>query len=82
MKKVFFGNSGAEANECAIKGARKFGTDKNPDKNVIITLKDSFHGRTVTTLSATGTVKAFVWDGISSLKPHAEETVKTIAAAE
>lgn len=54
MKKVFFGNSGAEANECAIKGARKFGTDKNPDKNVIITLKDSFHGRTVTTLSATG----------------------------
>ena len=54
MKKVFFGNSGAEANECAIKGARKFGTDKNPDKNVIVTLKDSFHGRTVTTLSATG----------------------------
>lgn len=54
MKKVFFGNSGAEANECAIKGARKFGTDKNPDKNVIITLRDSFHGRTVTTLSATG----------------------------
>ncbi len=54
MKKVFFGNSGAEANECAIKGARKFGTDKNPNKNVIITLKDSFHGRTVTTLSATG----------------------------
>lgn len=54
MKKVFFSNSGAEANECAIKGARKFGTDKNPDKNVIITLKNSFHGRTITTLSATG----------------------------
>ena len=54
MKKVFFSNSGAEANECAIKAARKFGTDKNPDKNVIITLKNSFHGRTVTTLSATG----------------------------
>lgn len=54
MKKVFFGNSGAEANECAIKGARKFGTDIREDKNVIITLKDSFHGRTVTTLSATG----------------------------
>lgn len=54
MKKVFFSNSGAEANECAIKGARKFGTDINPDKNVIITLKNSFHGRTVTTLSATG----------------------------
>lgn len=54
MNKVFFSNSGAEANECAIKAARKYGTDKNPDKNVIITLKNSFHGRTVTTLSATG----------------------------
>ena len=54
MSKVFFSNSGAEANECAIKGARKYGTDKNPDKNIIITLKNSFHGRTVTTLSATG----------------------------
>ena len=54
MKKVFFGNSGAEANECAIKGARKFGTDIREDKNVFITLKDSFHGRTITTLSATG----------------------------
>ena len=54
MSKVFFSNSGAEANECAIKGARKYGTDKDPDKNVIITLVNSFHGRTVTTLSATG----------------------------
>ena len=54
MKKVFFSNSGAEANECAIKAARKYGTDKNPDKNIIITLENSFHGRTVTTLSATG----------------------------
>ena len=54
MSKVFFSNSGAEANECAIKAARKYGTDKSPDKNVIITLKNSFHGRTVTTLSATG----------------------------
>lgn len=54
MKKVFFSNSGAEANECAIKAARKYGTDKNPDKNVIITLENSFHGRTITTLSATG----------------------------
>lgn len=55
MKKVFFGNSGAEANECAIKTARKYGNKvlgfKNP---VIITLKNSFHGRTVTTLTATG----------------------------
>ena len=54
MKKVFFSNSGAEANECAIKAARKYGTDKNPEKNIIITLENSFHGRTVTTLSATG----------------------------
>ena len=55
MKKVFFGNSGAEANECAIKTARKYGNKvlgfENP---VITTLKNSFHGRTVTTLTATG----------------------------
>lgn len=55
MKKVFFGNSGAEANECAIKVARKYGAEnKGKDYNVIITLKNSFHGRTLTTLSATG----------------------------
>lgn len=54
MKKVFFSNSGAEANECAIKAARKYGTDKNANKNVIITLENGFHGRTITTLSATG----------------------------
>lgn len=55
MKKVFFGNSGAEANECAIKVARKYGQDKRgKDCNVIITLKNSFHGRTLTTLAATG----------------------------
>jgi len=54
MSKVFFSNSGAEANECAIKTARKYGTDKDADKNKIITLKNSFHGRTITTLSATG----------------------------
>ena len=55
MKKVFFTNSGAESNECAIKVARKYGADnKGEDYNVIITLKNSFHGRTITTLSATG----------------------------
>ncbi len=55
MKKVFFGNSGAEANECAIKVARKYSAEtKGEDYNVIITLKNSFHGRTITTLSATG----------------------------
>lgn len=55
MKKVFFSNSGAEANECAIKAARKYGADKKgKEYNVIITLENSFHGRTITTLSATG----------------------------
>lgn len=55
MKKVFFGNSGAEANECAIKTARKYGNKVlGFEKPVIITLKNSFHGRTVTTLTATG----------------------------
>ena len=55
MKKVFFSNSGAEANECAIKAARKYSQDKyGVDRYVIATLKNSFHGRTVTTLSATG----------------------------
>ena len=55
LAKVCFGNSGAEANECAIKIARKYSFDKyGADRNEIITLKNSFHGRTVTTLSATG----------------------------
>ncbi len=56
MKKVFFSNSGAEANECAIKVARKYAFLKwgNEEKSNIITLKNSFHGRTVTTLAATG----------------------------
>ena len=65
MKKVFFSNSGAEANECAIKAARKYAFDKwvkeNPDKDpaecdryTIVSLKNSFHGRTLTTLAATG----------------------------
>ena len=55
MSKVFFSNSGAEANECAIKAARKYAADKyGKDRNVILTLKNSFHGRTITTLAATG----------------------------
>ncbi|MBE6843760.1 MAG: aspartate aminotransferase family protein [Ruminococcus sp.] len=53
--KVFFGNSGAEANECAIKIARKYSFDKyGENRNTIITLVNSFHGRTLCTLSATG----------------------------
>ena len=55
MKKVFFSNSGAEANECAIKAGRKYGeVKKGKEYYTILTLKNSFHGRTITTLSATG----------------------------
>ena len=55
MKKVFFGNSGAEANECAIKVARKYSAEKKgEDHYTILTLVNSFHGRTLTTLAATG----------------------------
>ena len=55
LSKVFFCNSGAEANECAIKVARKYAFEKYSGKrNKIITLVNSFHGRTVTTLAATG----------------------------
>jgi acetylornithine/N-succinyldiaminopimelate aminotransferase len=55
MSKVFFGNSGAEANECAIKLARKYAAEhKGEEYYHIITLENSFHGRTLTTLAATG----------------------------
>ena len=55
MKKVFFANSGAEANECAIKVARKYSAEKKgAEYYTIITLVNSFHGRTLTDLSATG----------------------------
>lgn len=55
MRKVFFSNSGAEANECAIKAARKYASDNlGSDYFTIVTLENSFHGRTLTTLAATG----------------------------
>lgn len=56
MKKVFFANSGAEANECAIKAARRYAFKKYGDESHagIVTLINSFHGRTITTLAATG----------------------------
>lgn len=56
MKKVFFSNSGAESNECAIKAARRYACLKHGDMehSKIITLKNSFHGRTIATLAATG----------------------------
>ncbi len=55
LSDVFFSNSGAEANECAIKAARKYSSDKyGPGRFRIITLVNSFHGRTMATLTATG----------------------------
>ena len=55
MSKVFFGNSGAEANEGAIKAARKYSVDHyRKDRTTVITLVNSFHGRTIATLTATG----------------------------
>ena len=55
MKKVFFSNSGAESNECAIKVARKYSSDKyGENRYTVISLVNSFHGRTLTTLAATG----------------------------
>jgi len=55
MSKVFFSNSGAEANECAIKVGRKYASDKyGAGRFTVITLENSFHGRTLTTLAATG----------------------------
>jgi len=57
MEKVFFSNSGAEANEAALKIARKYGNDKGISKPQVITAENSFHGRTMATLSATGNKK-------------------------
>ena len=58
FKKVFFSNSGAEANECAVKAARKYAADRRGIASpVIVTLEGSFHGRTLTTLAATGQEK-------------------------
>lgn len=55
MSKVFFSNSGAEANECAIKAARKYSAEKKGEGcYTVVTIKNSFHGRTLTTLAATG----------------------------
>ena len=65
--KVFFSNSGAEANEAAIKLARKFGSKQNGKPYEIITMKDSFHGRTITTLKATGQTK--YQDGFGPFTP-------------
>ena len=65
MENVFFSNSGAEANEAAIKIARLYGHQQGIDKPCIVVMEKSFHGRTMATLSATGNAK--VQDGFSPL---------------
>ncbi|MDG1689010.1 MAG: aspartate aminotransferase family protein [Gammaproteobacteria bacterium] len=67
MSQAFFCNSGAEANEAAIKIARKYGHSKGIDKPVIIVMDNSFHGRTMATLTATGNAK--VHAGFEPLLP-------------
>ena len=82
MDKVFFGNSGAEANECAIKLARKYSSDRfGRDRTHIVTLENSFHGRTITTLAATGqdVFHQHFWpftEGFSYAEPNNMESVK------
>ena len=85
MKKVFFANSGAEANECAIKTARKYSHDKYGDgRYTIITLKNSFHGRTIATLTACGQDSLHedfgpFLDGFVYAEPDNFESVKKLA---
>ena len=57
LDKAFFSNSGAEANEAAIKLARKYGKNNNIGEGEIITMEHSFHGRTLTTITATAKPK-------------------------
>ncbi len=83
FSKVFFANSGAEANECAIKLARKYGSDKYGENHThIVTLENSFHGRTITTLAATGQ-EAFhkyfapFTEGFSYAKANDMESIKS-----
>ncbi len=84
MKKVIFSNSGGEANEAAIKTARKYSFDKyGKGRSKIITLIDSFHGRTITTLSATGQEVFHNYffpftDGFEYLRAGETETLKKL----
>ncbi|MCI5754151.1 MAG: aminotransferase class III-fold pyridoxal phosphate-dependent enzyme [Clostridiales bacterium] len=86
MKKVFFSNSGAEANECAIKAARKYAELHYPgQRDTILTLTNSFHGRTITTLAATGQDvfhKDFLplTGGFASVEPTPEALEAAVAA--
>ena len=92
MEKVFFSNSGAEANEAAIKIARKYGNDKGVKNPSIIVMANSFHGRTLATLSATGNTKVQIgfeplvegfirapYDDIAAIKSAAKEHKNIVA---
>jgi len=92
MSRVFFSNSGAEANEAAIKIARLFGHKNNIDNPAIIVMDNSFHGRTMATLSATGNrkvqagfeplVQGFIrapYDNIDAIKSIAENNNNVVA---
>ena len=93
MDNVFFGNSGAEANEAAIKLARRYGhTVRNIENPAIIVMEDSFHGRTMATLSATGNrsaqagfeplVSGFIrapYDNVDAVKKIAENNPNVVA---
>ena len=87
MKKVFFGNSGAEANECGIKVARKYAAEKKgPEYSTILTLWNSFHGRTLTTLAATGQEHYHelyqpLTPGFAHVQPNDLEDLKTQLSA-
>jgi acetylornithine aminotransferase len=84
MNDVFFGNSGAEANEAAIKIARRFAHSKNIANPIIVTMNDSFHGRTLATLTATGNPKvkegfAPLLDGFSHIAYNDIAALKALA---
>lgn len=86
MKKVFFSNSGAEANECAVKAARKYAAERHGEGcSVIATLENSFHGRTLTTLAATGQAHYHelyqpLTPGFVSIRAGDTEPLKALAA--
>ena len=70
MDKIFYQNSGTEANECMIKMARKYGTDHfGPEKYQIITAEHGFHGRTFGSMAATGQPETAIQEGFGSMVP-------------
>jgi acetylornithine aminotransferase len=87
MENVFFCNSGAEANEAAIKLARKYGHQQGIDRPVILTMEKSFHGRTMATLSATGNTKiqqgfAPLLEGFVHVPYNDIEAIRNVIATE